>query len=197
MPGHAAGCRGDHVENERMAAPRAADDDELRVGQRYHGGEDPADGLAQRVTDGLPLLAADRGEQAVGVDRRGPWSPEAELVENVNELHCLAPRSSGDEVRDLAGQTARSSPDFSVADDRAAHAGVEVKVGEVAQGPRGCAVPFRHGGPVHVVVHGDWSVDVRGENAGRVKLAEQERGIRQLDQSPGAPVYRVSGAYDR
>ena len=100
-------------------------------------------------------------------------------------------------MSDLAGQTAGASPDLGVAHDRAAHAVVEVDVGEVAQGPRGRAVPFRPGGPVHVVVHGDRSFDVRGENLDRVKLAEQERGIGQLDQPPGAPVYRVSGAHDR
>ena len=141
-----------------------------------------------------PLTAASRRPALIAVE---PGSPEAELAENVDEAHCLTLRASSNEVSDLAGQTAGASPDLGVAHDRAAHAVVEVDVGEVAQGPRGRAVPFRPGGPVHVVVHGDRSFDVRGENLDRVKLAEQERGIGQLDQPPGAPVYRVSGAHDR
>ena len=141
-----------------------------------------------------PLTAVSRRPASIAVE---PGSPEAQLAENVDEAHCLTLRASGNEVSDLAGETAGSSPDLCVAYDRAAHAVVEVDVGEVAQGPRGRAVPFRPGGPVHVVVDGDRSPDVRGENLGRVKLAEQERGIGQLDQPPGASVYRVSGAHDR
>ena len=79
MPGQPTEGRGDRVENERMGAPRAADDDEFRVGQGHHGGENPADGLAQRLAGGLRLrlAAADRGQQAAGVNRRRGGSPEA------------------------------------------------------------------------------------------------------------------------
>ena len=72
MPGQASEGRGDRVENERMGAPRAADDDEFRVAECHHGGEEPANGLAQRVAGGLRLRlpATDRGKQAADVDRR-------------------------------------------------------------------------------------------------------------------------------
>ncbi len=110
---------------------------------------------------------------------------------------CLALRAGGDEVGDLAREAAGSSPHRCVADDRAAHAVVEVEVGEIAQGPRGRGVPFRPGRPVHVVVDRDRSLDVGAENLDRVKLAEQERGIGQVDQPPCVPVDRVSRAHDR
>jgi Gig2-like len=55
MPGHAGEGRGDRVEDQRVGAPRAADDDEFRVGECHQGSEYPADGLAQRMPDGRRL----------------------------------------------------------------------------------------------------------------------------------------------
>ena len=64
VPGQARGGRRDEVEEDAMAAPRSADDDDLRVGERDDGGEDSGDGLAEDATRGRgPCARAGQGGQ--------------------------------------------------------------------------------------------------------------------------------------
>jgi hypothetical protein len=71
MPGHPDELRGDRVENERVGAPRAADDDEFRVGQHAALLLDAGDGGAQRGSDlvraGRPVDALFRPGQRVAM----------------------------------------------------------------------------------------------------------------------------------
>ena len=146
-----------------MAAARSSDDDEFRVGERDNGGEDSADGLAEHTTRGLRLgpRAGRHGQEPVHVDGRRPGLPQAELAEYLDERNRLALRAGRDEVRDLAGQAAMPAPYLAVADDRAAESLAEEEVGEVVQGGGVGVVTFGPRRPVHVVVDGDRSVDVR------------------------------------
>ena len=73
-----------------MAAPRSADDDELRVSERDDGGEDSADGLAEGVTRGRRpgVRARHRGQEPVHVDGR--------------RLGCLRPSSPNTSMKGIA-----------------------------------------------------------------------------------------------
>ena len=182
-----------------MATPRSADDDEFWVSERDHGSEDSADGLAQDVSRGrrLGARAADCGEEPVYVDGRRSGLPQAELAEYLDERNRLALRAGRDEVRNLAGQAAMPAPYLAVTDDRTAQSLAEEEIGEVVQGGGAGVVTFGPRRPVHVVIDGDRSVDMRRQDLDGIEFAEQERCVRQLDQPAVVAVYRIGGAHHR
>ncbi len=104
-PGEPCGGRRDEVEDQGLAAPRPAHDDELRVRERDDGGEDSADGLAQGATRGRRpgVRAHHRGQEAVHVDGRRPRLSQVQLAEHLDERNRLAVRAGRDDMRELAG----------------------------------------------------------------------------------------------
>ncbi len=181
-----------------MAAPRTADDDEFRIGQRHDGGQYPVNGLGEVVTDGrrAGLRAGGGSQEAVHVDRRGARPPQAQFAEYLGEGHGPAGRAGRDEVGDLARQAVVPAPDLAVADDRAAQPLAEEQVPEVVQRHGPGLVAFGPRRPVDVVVHRDRSRDVRRQDLDGIQLAEQEGRVGQVDQPPGGTVHRVGGAHD-
>ena len=93
-----------------MAAPRAAEDDELRVGERDDGGEDPGDGLAEDATRGrrpcarAVTRAASSRSTSIAVE---PGVAQAELAETSVNGIARPVRAGREQVGDLAGQAAR------------------------------------------------------------------------------------------
>ncbi len=194
-PGQLRDLIGQGVQDDGMAAPRAAHDDQLGIGQRDDGGQHAADSPGQGAPGGgrLSLRTAGRREEAGHVDRGGPGLAQAQLAEDLDERPGLAAGAGGDEVGHLAREPGVAAADLAVADDGAAEALAEEQVGEVGQrgvGPAGLGP----GGPVDVVVDGDRAVDQRGEDLDRVELAEQERRVGQLDEPAADPVHGIGGA---
>src|SRR5580693_8352198 len=114
MPGEAGEGRRDDLQDDRVAAPGAADDDQAGVRERDDGGEDPADGLAEGAAQarGPRVLAGGQAQQALGVDGRGAGPAQAEFAEDLDQAGGLPVRSGGDEVRDLARQSRVSPADL-------------------------------------------------------------------------------------
>ena len=82
------------------------------------------------------------------------------------------------------------TPHLAVADDRAAEALAEEQVGKIGWSRLGA------GCPVHVVVDGDRTGHEPPEDLHRIELADQERGIGQLDQTAGRAGARIGRAAD-
>src|SRR6516165_5046397 len=179
VTGEARGAGGNGVEDRRLAAPRAADDDEFWVGEGHGGSDCPGDGLADEVASNRSpgLRAGGRGQETLHVDSSGAGLPEAQFAEYLNQGHRLAVRAGGDQVGDLAGHAVMSAYDLAVADDSAAQSFAEEYVGKVGQCSGSGVVAFGLCGPVHVVVDADRPVDVRRQDLDRIKFADQKRRV--------------------
>ena len=94
------------------------------------------------------------------------------------------------------GQAVVPAADLAVADDGAAEAFAEVEVGEIGECAGSGVGLLGAGGPVHVVVGLDGAVDEGREDVGGGELADQERRVGQVDESPGAAVDGIGGADD-
>ena len=173
----------------RMAAPRSAEQHDLRVGER--------DRCRQHAADGARQSTASRPRRRAGAPgRRSRSSPgwRRPSAAKTSVSGTDGRRGRGQHVGDLAGQPRVAAADLPVADDGAAEALAEMDVGEVVELP-GPAVALGPRGPVDVVVDDD-RPRPGGEHDRRVQVADQERRVGQVDQPPGLPVDGVGRADD-
>jgi hypothetical protein len=117
--------------------------------------------------------------------------PGAELREHLGQGERLAPRTRRDQVGDLARDAGVSPAHLAVADYRAAQALAEVGVGEIVEAGGRAGRPLGPGRPVDVVVDDHRPADVRREQLSRGQLAQQERGVGQVNEPAGRAVNRV------